>query len=93
MKNIKPVGNRILVELVKVSNTTPSGFILGNGDKVEQQKGKVLSIGAGYGEKKDLLSSVKVGDIVYFARYGGEDIKDERGETVKKITSLLLLQL
>lgn len=88
MKNIKPIGNKILVELLKVSNTTESGFILSSEDKTEQQKGKVLALGNGYGEEKELMSSVKEGDIVFFSRYGGEDIKDTKGEVIQKIINI-----
>lgn len=88
MKNIKPIGNRILVELIKSTNKTESGFILSDEEKVEQQKGKVVSIGLGFGEEKETLSSIKPGDIIYFARYGGEDIKDEKGEIIKKIIGI-----
>jgi chaperonin GroES len=88
MKNIKPVGNRILVELIKINNTTESGFILSSQEKVEQQKGKVISVGTGFGEEKELLSTIQPGNIVYFSRYGGEDIKDDKGEVVKKIIGI-----
>jgi len=88
MNSIKPIGNKVLVELLKVSNTTASGFILSSEDKTEQQKGKVLRLGDGYGEEKELLASVKVGDVVFFSRYGGEDIKNESGEVVQKIINI-----
>lgn len=88
MKSIKPIGNKVLVELLKVSNTTESGFILSSEDKTEQQKGKVLALGNGYSEEKDLMSSVKEGDVVFFSRYGGEDIKDSTGEVIQKIISI-----
>lgn len=88
MKNIKPIGNKILVELLKVSNTTESGFILSSEDKTEQQKGKVLAVGSGYGDEKELIQSVKEGDVVFFSRYGGEDIKDASGEVIQKIISI-----
>ena len=88
MKNIKPIGNKILVELLKVSNTTESGFILSSEDKTEQQKGKVIAVGNGYGDEKELLQSVNQGDIVFFSRYGGEDIKNSSGEVVQKIINI-----
>jgi co-chaperonin GroES (HSP10) len=88
MKILRPLGNRVLVELVRISNKTESGFILSNEDKTEQQKGKVLAVGIGYGEEKDLLNNVKVGDVVFFSRYGGEDIKDQSGEVIQKIINI-----
>lgn len=88
MKNVKPIGNKVLVELLKASNTTESGFILSSEGKTEQQKGKVLALGDGYGEEKELMKSVKVGDVVFFSRYGGEDVKDSSGEVVQKIVGI-----
>lgn len=88
MVNIKPIGNRVLVKLIKVSNKTESGFILSGEDKVEQQKGKVVAVGAGFGDEKEMLANIKAGDIIYFARYGGEDIKDEQGEIAQKIIDI-----
>ncbi len=88
MKNIKPIGNRVLIELIKISNTTESGFILSSEDKVEQQKGKVVSLGAGYGDEKEIISNIKIGDIVYFSQYGGEEIKNEQGEVIRKIIDI-----
>ena len=87
-QNITPVGNRVLVELIKISNTTESGFILSNEDKVEQQKGKVIAKGAGFGEEKEALAGIKAGDIVHFTQYGGENIKNEEGEIVRKIVDI-----
>ncbi len=88
MKNIKPIGNKVLVELLKVSNTTESGFILSSEDKTEQQKGRVIAVGSGYGDEKELLQTVKKGDIVFFSRYGGEDIKNSSGEVTQKIINI-----
>tara|TARA_B100000745_G_C20150979_1_gene394619 strand:- start:3468 stop:3758 length:291 start_codon:yes stop_codon:yes gene_type:complete len=88
MKTLKPLGNRVLVELVRISNTTESGFILSSEDKTEQQKGKVLAIGSGYGDEKELTSNIKEGDIVFFSRYGGEDIKDKSGDVIQKIIDI-----
>lgn len=88
MKRIVPIGNKVLVELMKISNTTESGFILSSEDKIEQQKGKIIALGNGYGEEKELMTSVNEGDVVFFSRYGGEDIKDSTGEVVQKIIGI-----
>jgi chaperonin GroES len=84
---IQPIGNRVLVELAKQAKTTASGFIISTEDKTEQQKGTIVSVGAGFGEEKDLMTEFKVGQTVLFGRYGGEEIHDDSGETSHKIVN------
>ena len=81
--NIKPIGNRVVVELLKQAQTTASGFIIATEEKTEQQKGKIVSVGAGFGEEKDLMSEFRVGQTVLFGKYGGEEIKE--GDITYKI--------
>lgn len=83
--NIKPIGNRVVVELLKQAQTTASGFIISTDDKKEQQKGKISAIGSGYGEEKDMLKEFKAGQTVLFGKYSGEEIKDDSGEVSHKI--------
>ena len=89
--NIKPLGNRVVVQLIKQKTTSASGIILTTEEKNEQAMGKVISMGKGAEvdgeiELKDL--EVKVGDTVLFGRYAGEEVKDETdAETVFKILS------
>lgn len=83
--NIKPIGNRVVVELLKQANTTASGFIISTEDKKEQQKGTIVSIGAGFGEEKDLMKEFSIGQIVLFGKYGGEEVKTDSGDTTHKI--------
>jgi len=77
---IKPLGNRLVVRLIKQKNTSASGIILTTEDKNEQSIGTILSVGAGADvdneiQIKDL--GVKPGDTVLFGKYAGEEIKDE----------------
>jgi chaperonin GroES len=83
--NIKPIGNRVVVELLKQAQTTKSGFIISTEEKTEQQKGKVIAIGSGFGEEKDLMAEFTIGQTVLFGKYGGEEIKDETTDTTYKI--------
>lgn len=78
--NIKPLGNRLVVKLIKQKNTSASGIILATEDKNEQSLGTIIALGSGAVienemQIKDL--NVKIGDTVLFGKYGGEEIKDE----------------
>jgi chaperonin GroES len=85
--NIKPIANRVLVELIKQPKTTASGFIISTTDKNEQQKGTIIAIGNGYGEEKEILNNFEPGQKILFGKYGGEDITDESGEITHKIVN------
>jgi chaperonin GroES len=85
--DIQPIGNRVVVELAKQAKTTASGFIISTEDKTEQQKGVIKAVGNGFGEEKDLMKEFSVGQSVLFGRYGGEEIKDDSGETTHKIVN------
>ena len=89
--NIKPLGNRVVVQLIKQKTTSASGIILSTEEKNEQAMGKVISMGKGADvegeiQLKDL--EVKIGDTVLFGRYSGEEVKDESdADTIFKILS------
>lgn len=78
--NIKPVGDRVLVEPQAEETTTKSGIVLPEKNEKKAQ-GKVLALGNG--EKLAKLG-LKVGDVVMYEKWGGEDIKVGSGEDEKE---------
>ena len=75
--DLKPIGNKIVVELLKPTEKTKGGIILPDTAKEKPQEGKVLAVGSGRcisGTKK-LPLEVKAGDTVIFSKYGGNEIK------------------
>jgi chaperonin GroES len=84
---IKPLGNRLVVRLVKQKNVSASGIILSGEEKNEQAKGQIIAIGGGQGSEENIQNlNLQVGQIVLFGRYGGEEIQDdEDNETTYKI--------
>ena len=77
---IIPIGNRVLVQIAKKSQTTKSGIIISGEQKDENTLGKILAIGLGFGEEKNLLENFKIGDTVLFSSYSGQEVKDEENE-------------
>jgi chaperonin GroES len=75
--NLKPLGNRVVVEPVEQEEMTAGGIVLPETAKEKPQKGKVLSIGPGDrdDEGKRIPMDVKAGDTVLFAKYSGTEIK------------------
>lgn len=75
--NIKPLGDRVVVEPLEQEQTTASGIILPETAKEKPQEGKVLAIGPGRRDDdgKRIAMDVAVGDIVLFAKYAGTEVK------------------
>jgi chaperonin GroES len=75
--NIKPLGDRAVVEPVERDQTTASGIILPETAKEKPQEGNVLAVGPGRRDDsgKRLEMDVATGDKVLFAKYAGTEIK------------------
>ncbi len=74
---IKPIGDRVVVELEKQEEKTQSGIILPDSAKEKQSQGIVVAVGNGAvlpnGERAEL--EVAVGDRIIFSQYGGSEVK------------------
>lgn len=81
-KLLKPLGDRVIIEVAQEEEVTAGGLVLTSAAKEKPQVGKVLAIGDGRtldnGEK--LPMSVKVGDQVIFEKYSGSEITHEGEE-------------
>jgi chaperonin GroES len=77
--NLKPLGNRVVVEPIEQEDVTVGGIVLPDTAKEKPQKGTVLSVGPG--ERDDegnrIPLDVAVDDTVLFAKYSGTEIKVE----------------
>ncbi len=76
MASIKPLGDKVVVQVVEQEDKTASGIYLPDTAKKKPQEGKVIAVGNGRvldnGERNKL--SVKVGDRVLFSKYGGNEV-------------------
>ncbi len=68
--NVKPLDDRVLVEVAVEEEKTASGIIIPDTAKEKPRMGKVVAVGT----DEDLQEIIKVGDNILFAKYGGEDI-------------------
>ncbi|MRR32929.1 co-chaperone GroES [bacterium] len=75
--NLKPLGNRVVVEPLEQEEVTAGGIVLPETAKEKPQKGVILSVGPGDRDEdgKRIAMDVKVGDTVLYAKYGGTEIK------------------
>ena len=77
--NLKPLGERLIVEPIEQEETTAGGIVLPETAKEKPQKGKVVAVGPGArdesGNRIDM--DVSADDEVLFAKYAGTEIKIE----------------
>jgi len=79
--NIKPLGDRVLVEPVEDKETKKGGIIIPDSAKEKPTEGIVRALGTGKtdDEGKKVPFEVKMGDRVLISKYGGSEIKlDEK---------------
>ncbi|GAB3799386.1 co-chaperone GroES [Virgibacillus sp. YIM 98842] len=74
---IKPLGDRVVIELVEQEETTASGIVLPDSAQEKPQEGKVVAVGSGRvtdnGEKVAL--EVSEGDRIIFSKFAGTEVK------------------
>ncbi|WP_188455058.1 co-chaperone GroES [Virgibacillus oceani] len=79
---IKPLGDRVVIELVEQEEKTASGIVLPDSAKEKPQEGKVVAVGSGRvtdnGEKVAL--EVAEGNRVIFSKFAGTEVKYEGTE-------------
>jgi chaperonin GroES len=77
--NLKPLGDRVVVKPVEREEKTKSGIVLPDTAKEKPQEGMVEAIGSGRvldnGTKIPL--ELKVGDRILYAKYAGNEFKQE----------------
>ena len=74
---LKPLGDRIIIELVESEEKTASGIVLPDSAKEKPQEGKVVAVGTGRVlENGDRVAlEVTVGDRIIFSKYAGTEVK------------------
>ncbi|MDB6156070.1 MAG: co-chaperonin GroES [Chthoniobacteraceae bacterium] len=77
--NVRPLGDRVLVKPLEVSETKKGGIIIPDTAKEKPQEGEVIALGTGKrdDEGKLIAFTVKAGDKVLMPKYGGTEIKIE----------------
>jgi chaperonin GroES len=78
---IKPLGDRVLVEVLEAEEVTKGGIVLPETAKEKPQQAKVIAVGKGKvaDDGKTIAPEVKEGNTVLFGKYSGTELKvDER---------------
>jgi chaperonin GroES len=77
---LKPLGDRILVEAVEDENNNKSGILIPDTAKEKPTEAIVRALGTGKtnDEGKRIPFDVKIGDRVLTSKYGGTEVKLEK---------------
>lgn len=75
--NVKPLGDRVLVELGEEKEVKKGGIIIPDTAKEKPQEGIIVALGTGKTDDsgKKVAFEVKKGDRVLVSKYGGTEIK------------------
>jgi len=88
VKNIKPLGNRVLIKRSEVK-TTKGGIILPDTAQEKPKQGEVIATGPGKMDEKGKVQAmhVRVGDRVLFSSYAGTEVKSNEQDAEYLILS------
>ena len=86
--NVKPLGDRLLVEAAEEKETKRGGIIIPDSAKEKPQEAIVVALGTGKTDDdgKKVPFEVKKGDRVLVSKYGGTEIKID-GKEYKILSS------
>jgi len=90
---IKPLGDRVVIKMIEMEETTKSGIVLPGTAKEKPQVAEIFAVGpGGVIDGKDVTMQVKVGDRVLISKYAGTEIKMDNVEyTILKQSDILAI--
>jgi len=77
--DLKPLGDRILIQVEEPEKQTAGGLILTSASKEQPTLGKVVAVGSGKSDDKGnvVKSSLSVGDTVLYSKYTGVEFEGQ----------------
>ena len=74
---LKPLNDRVIVTPLAADDKTAGGVILPDTAKEKPNKGKVVAAGPGryLDDGKRVALAVKTGDVVWYGKYSGTEVK------------------
>ncbi len=75
--NIKPLSDRVVLQMVEAEETTKSGIILTSAAQEKPQVAKVVAVGPGAKNEDGVIipMTIQVGDKVLAGKYAGTEVK------------------
>ena len=80
---IKPLADRVVIQMVESEETTQSGIVLPGSAKEKPQVAEVIAVGPGaVVDGSKIPMEVKVGDKVLISQYAGTTVKLDGKENI-----------
>jgi chaperonin GroES len=82
MVKIRPLDDRIVIEVLDAEEVSSGGIVLPDSAKEKPQRGKVTAVGEGrlLDDGSRAKPDVKKGDIVIYGKYAGSDVQVDGNE-------------
>ena len=82
LPKLKPMPGYVLIEPVELEKKTAAGIVLPDIHDEKSQKGKVIALGGPQitDAGKKIIPEFKVGEIVIYKKWGGDEVKLGIGE-------------
>lgn len=68
--DIKPIGDRLLIERLEAEEKTPGGLFLPDKAKEQPHLARVLAVGP------EVKAGVKIGDVILYRKYAGQAVAE-----------------
>jgi chaperonin GroES len=74
---LRPLGDRIIVKATDAEEKSAGGILLPDTAREKPTQGKVISVGPGklLDNGKTVPMEIKKDDVIYYAKYGGTEVK------------------
>jgi chaperonin GroES len=81
---VRPLGDRVVVKQLEEEEVKKGGIIIPDTAKEKSQRGEVKAVGPGKKNEdgKVIPLEVKVGNKIFFSKYGGTEVKIDGEEYV-----------
>ncbi len=75
--DLKPLGDRLIVEVLEEEEVTDTGIVLPDTAKEKPQRGRVLAVGPGSRNEDGeyVAMDLAEGDEIIFSKYGGTEVR------------------
>lgn len=90
---IKPLFDKIVIESLEAEEKSAGGILLTAQNKEKPQMAKVIAVGpGGLIDGKEVSMQIKVGDVVLYSKYSGNDFKvDGKDVTILRQADVLAI--